>query len=177
MFRTVIAALALLLSAGAAQAEVVEKGAGHFRLKGVQQIAAPPARVYAALGDVGRWWNDQHTYSGKAANMTMPLTANACFCETMPNGGSVRHGVVALAWPDQGMVRVEAALGPLQDEGVTGALYFHLKAKDGGTELTMTYNVGGARDFIVAAAPGIDAVLTDQAARLKRYVETGKPTP
>lgn len=177
MSRIGIVAAALLLAGSSAHAEVVEKGASYFRLKSVQQVSAPPAKVYAALGEVGRWWSDQHTHSGKAANMTMPLTANACFCETLPNGGGVRHGVVALARPDQGMVRVEAALGPLQDEGVTGALYFQLKPKDGGTELTLTYNVGGARDFIVAAAPGIDAVLSEQAARLKRYVETGKPAP
>ncbi|MDZ4371911.1 MAG: ATPase [Phenylobacterium sp.] len=164
-----------MMGAAAAQAEVVETGPSHFRLRSTQPIAASPARVYEALGEVGRWWSDAHTYSGTAANMTMPLKANACFCETLPNGGSVRHGVVALAWPDQGMVRVEAALGPLQDEGVTAALYFHVKAKDGGSELVMTYNVGGARPAMVAAAPVIDGVLVEQATRLKRYLETGRP--
>lgn len=170
-----LAAAAFGLATGTARSEVTETGAGYFRLKSVQQIAAPPARVYGALGQIGQWWNDAHTYSGKAANMTMPLEANACFCEALPNGGSVRHGVVSLAWPDQGMVRVEAALGPLQDEGVSGALYFQFKAKDGGTELTMTYHVGGARPAIVSAAPVIDGVIVEQATRLKRYLETGKP--
>jgi uncharacterized protein YndB with AHSA1/START domain len=170
-----LAAAVLGLATGVARSEVIETGTGYFRLKSVQQIVAPPARVYEALGEIGRWWNDAHTYSGKAANMTMPLEANACFCEPLPNGGSVRHGVVALAWPDQGMVRVEAALGPLQDEGVTGALHYQVKARDGGTELTMTYHVGGARPAIVSAAPVIDGVLVEQATRLKRYLETGTP--
>lgn len=172
---SVLAASAVLAFAGAAHAEVVDKGPSHFRLKFTQQVAAPPAKVYLAIGEVGRWWDDAHTYSGKAANMTSPLTANACWCETMPNGGSVRHGVVALAWPDQGMIRMDAALGPLQDEGVAGALYYHLKAKDGGTELTVTYNVGGARDSVVSIAPAVDGVMGGAVARLKRYVETGKP--
>lgn len=169
-----IAGLCALLAAGAAQAEVVDKGAYGFRLKVVRQIAAPPAKVHAAIGEIGAWWSDAHTYSGKAANMTMPLTANACFCEALPAGGGVRHGVVELVIPGQ-LVRVRAALGPLQDEGVGADLAFNLKAKDGGTELTTTYNVGGARDFVVSFAPGVDGVITEAMNRLKSYVETGKP--
>lgn len=170
----ILAAVAALTLAGASHAAVVDKGAYGFRLKTVQQIAAPPAKVYKAIGEWGRWWSDAHTYSGKAANLTLPLSAGGCLCEALPGGGSVRHGVVELVIPNQ-TVRLDAAFGPLQDEGVSGAYTFTLKAKDGGTELTTTYNVGGARDFIVSAAPDIDAVLTEQAARLKAYVETGKP--
>ena len=109
-----LAALAAVF-ASAAHAEVVDKGPSHFRLKFTQQIAAPPDKVFKALGEIGQWWDGAHSYSGKASNMTMPLTANACFCEALPGGG-VRHGVVELAVPDK-QVRVEAALGPLQDEG------------------------------------------------------------
>lgn len=172
-----LAAAAALMLGGAARAEVVETNAQGFRLKSVRQIAAPPAKVFKAIGELGRWWDGEHTYSGKAENMTFPLQANGCWCETIPGGGSVRHGVVVLAWEAQGMIRADAALGPLQDEGVTGALLFQLKPKDGGTELTVTYNVGGARDFIAKAGPGVDAVLSGGWDRLKRYVETGKPTP
>lgn len=170
MRRLGLAVLGVLAAAGATRAEVVDKGPSHFRLKITQQVAAPPDRVYAALGEIGRWWDDAHTYSGKAANMTMPLTANACFCEALPGGGGVRHGVVEAVTPRQ-MVRVSAALGPLQDEGVAAALTFHLKPKDGGTELVTTYHVGGARDFVVSMAPGIDAVLTAATVRLKAYAD------
>src|SRR4029453_5968393 len=155
------AALAAAMVSGAAHAEVVDKGAYGFRLKTVQQIAAPPAKVYKAIGEIGRWWSDEHTYSGKASKMTMPLTANACLCEALPRGGGVRHGVVELVIPDR-QVRLEAALGPLQDEGVAGALFFDLKPKGDGTELVTTYNVGGARDFVVSFAPGVDQVLSEQ---------------
>lgn len=168
-------AAAILSIAGAARAEVVDEGPSHFRIKAVYQIAAPPQRVYQAVGEVGRWWDDAHTYSGKSANMTMPLAANACWCETTPDGGSVRHGVVVLAWPARGMIRLDAALGPLQDEGVSGAMLYQAKAKDGGTELTVTYNVGGARAVTLQAAAAVDGVLTGSWARLKRYAETGAP--
>ena len=171
----VLAATAALAFAGAARAEVVETGPQGFRIKSVHQIKAPPARVYQAIGEIGRWWDPAHTYSGKADNLSMPLQAGACWCETIPGGGSVRHGQVVLSWPQQGMIRVEAPLGPLQDEGVSAALFFHLKPKDGGTELTITYNVGGARDFALKAAPVVDQVLNGSWARLTRYVETGTP--
>lgn len=169
-----IAAAASLL-AGAAHAEIVEQGEGGFRLKQTVEIAAPPDKVYAALGEIGRWWDDAHTYSGKAANMSMALEPGACFCEALPKGG-VRHGVVALAWPDQRMVRIEAALGPLQDEGATGALSYQIKSKGAGSEIVQTYNVGGLRAASARTFSGpVEQVMTTQVQRLKRYVETGKP--
>jgi hypothetical protein len=171
----ILAAFAAFALAGFARAEVVETGPQGFRLKSVHQIKAPPAKVYQSIGELGRWWDPEHTYSGKSENLSMPLQAGGCWCESIPGGGSVRHGVVVLAWPQQGMIRAEAALGPLQDEGVNGALFFHMKPKDGGTELTITYNVGGARDFALKAAPVVDQVLNGSWARLKRYAETGAP--
>lgn len=170
-----IAAAASLL-AGAAHAEIVEQAEGGFRLKQTVEVAAPPDKVYAALGEIGRWWDDAHSYSGKAANMSMPLEPGACFCEALPKGGGVRHGVVVLVWPDQRMVRLDAALGPLQDEGATGALTFQVKPKGEGAELVETYNVGGLRPAAAKSFAGpVDGVMTTQLKRLKSYVETGKP--
>jgi len=170
-----MAAAAIASIAGAARAEVVESGTQGYRIRIVQQVAAPPAQVYRALGEIGRWWSDEHTYSGKAANMTLALEPNGCFCEALPAGGGVRHGVVELVIPEK-TVLLDAALGPLQDEGVSGALTFAFAPKAGGTELTVTYNIGGARDFIVKpSAPLVDRVVGEQVARLKRYAETGKP--
>lgn len=173
--RGMILAAVIAALAGAARAEVVEISAAGFRLKSVNQVAAPPEKVLTAIGEIGRWWNGAHSYSGDASNLSMPLQAGACFCEKVPGGGSVQHGLVAAVMPQRGQVRVLAALGPLQDEGVTAALTFQFKAKDGGTELVTTYNVGGAREAMIRSASGIDFVLTEAASRLKRYVESGKP--
>ena len=169
-----LALCAALAFGGVARAEVVEAGSQGFRLKTVQQIAVPRARVYAALGEIGRWWSDAHTYSGKAANMSAPLTVGACFCEALPNGGGVQHGVVVAVMPER-MVRFNAALGPLQDAGVSAALTYVLKATPEGTELTVTYNVGGAGPEALALTKAVDGVITEQASRLKRYAETGQP--
>jgi hypothetical protein len=168
------AVIAALLLGGAAHAEVVDTGPQGFRLKSVLQVKAPPARVYQAIGEIGRWWDGAHTYSGRAENLSLSLTAGGCWCEAIPGGG-VRHGEVLLALPEQGMIRIDAPLGPLQDEGVSTALFFHMVPKDGGTELTVTYNVGGVRDFALKAAPAVDGVLSGNWARLRRYVETGRP--
>jgi len=164
-----------LLVAAPAQAEVKETWAAGFRLENRAVIAATPDKVWAALGQVGKWWDSAHTYSGDAANMTMPLQAGACFCEALPKGGGVKHGEVVMVM-DGKVLRVSAPLGPLQGEGVSAALTFTLKATaDGGTEVVETFNVGGARPEIVGYAAGIDAVVGGQLKRLKGYVETGKP--
>ena len=53
----ILAVIAALALGSAARAEVVESGAQGFRLKAVRQIAAPPAKVWQALGQVGAWWD------------------------------------------------------------------------------------------------------------------------
>jgi hypothetical protein len=70
------------------------------------------------------------------------------------------------------------ALGPLQFTGAAGHLGIALKpaAGGGGTEVVMTYDVGGYAKGGLAetyAAP-VDQVLGEQLARLKKAVESGK---
>ncbi|ATQ44449.1 SRPBCC family protein [Caulobacter mirabilis] len=169
----VLSAFALALAAPA-QAEVKSAEGAVVRIENRVTVAAPPDKVYAALGEIGKWWNGQHSYTGDAANMTVALEPGACFCERFPKGGGVKHGEVVLAWPGQ-MLRIDAALGPLQDEGAAGALTFSLKKTEAGTEVVQTYNVGGLRPEMVKNAPLFDMVVGEQLKRFKAYVETGKP--
>jgi uncharacterized protein YndB with AHSA1/START domain len=174
----IAAAVALLGLAAPAHAEVKQSWAAGFRLENRATVAASPDKVWAALGQVGKWWNGAHSYSGDGANMTMPLTPGGCFCEALPKlgpGAGVKHGEVVMVMPGQ-TLRIDAPLGPLQGEGVSAALTFTLKATaGGGTEVVETFNVGGARPEIVGYAAGIDGVVGEQLQRLKAYVETGKP--
>jgi len=174
------AAIALLSVAAPAHAEIKQTWAAGFQLENRAVIAASPDKVWAALGQIGEWWNAEHSYSGDGANMTMPLTPGGCFCEALPGrgaGGGVKHGEVVMVMPGE-VLRIDAPLGPLQGEGVAAALTFTLKATaNGGTEVVETFNVGGARPEIVGYAAGIDGVVGEQLGRLKRYVETGKPAP
>lgn len=171
--RTMIAAAALL-AASPAGAEVVERSDGGFRTRHVVQVAAPPERVYEAIGEIGRWWDPAHTYSGKAENLTLELRPGGCFCEKVGAGG-VQHGVVVMALPDQ-VLRLDAPLGPLQEEGVSAAFTLTVKPAPGGSEVVQTLHVGGARPKMAAAMSGpVDQVLGAALARLERYAETGKP--
>ena len=70
------------------------------------------------------------------------------------------------------------ALGPLQESGVSGSLTFDLAERVGGTDLTMTYSVGGYRPGgFETLAPLVDSVLAVQVKRFKAYVEKGLPAP
>jgi uncharacterized protein YndB with AHSA1/START domain len=165
-----VALMMALALAGPAHAEVKSATDSGFRLENRITVAATPERAWVALGEIGRWWNSAHTYSGDALNMTMPLKVGGCFCEALPGGG-VEHGRVIMVWPEQKMVRLQSALGPLQDEGVEAVLTFQVKPAPGGAEIVQTYNVGGARPEMVKAAPLIDQVVGEQLGRLKTYLE------
>jgi hypothetical protein len=167
--RAMVLAAVLALSAGVSRAEVVAQGQAGFTTRNAVEVAASAEKAFAALGEVGRWWNPTHSYSGKAENLSLELKPGACFCEALPGGG-VRHAVVALAMPPS-TLRLDGALGPLQAEGVSGALTFEIKPKGAGVEVVQTYKVGGAAGY----AAVVDQVLAEQLRRFERYLETGRP--
>ena len=84
-------AILVLAVAGTASAEVKSVTANGFEVATTGTIAAPADRVYAALGEVGHWWDPSHTFSRDAANLSMELRAGGCFCERLKDGGSVQH--------------------------------------------------------------------------------------
>ena len=169
-----IAALAAFAVASAARAEVVDAQSNGFEVRQALHIAAPPARVYAALAQIGHWWNGAHSFSGDAAHLSLDPTVGGCLCEVWP-GGSAMHLRVVLAEPPKTM-RLEGALGPLQALGVTGHLTWKLTPAGDGADLVQTYDVGGhATGGLNGLAAPVDRVLGEQAARLKRWVETGSP--
>lgn len=169
-----LAAVTMSLVAGAARAEVTDRSPAGFEVTEKVGILAPRAKVWAALMTPAAWWNSQHSWSGDARNLTLDL-ANGCFCEKLA-GGFVRH--MTLTYVDQGaQLRMFGGLGPLQFTGAAGHMGIALKDSPGGTDLTLTYDVGGYAKGGLAehwAAP-VDTVLAEQVARLKRYVETGRP--
>lgn len=169
-----IAAATLALTATAAQAEVLDAQANGFQVKRTAVLDAPADKVYAALAQPSQWWNKDHTWSGSSANLSLAPMAGGCFCEKLPNGGSVMHMTVVYAQPGQGL-RLLGGLGPLQMSGATGHLGWTLSEKDGKTTLTQTYDVGGyMKGGLDKIAPAVDQVLSEQFDRLKAYVETGK---
>ncbi len=133
--------------------------------------------VYSGLTQsVGDWWDPAHTFSHEAHNLTMDAKPGGCFCERLPDGGGVQHMTVVYASPGK-LLRLSGAMGPLQEAGLAGTLTWTLSPSADGTTVEMTYSVGGFRaGGLRDLAPAVDGVLRGQLARLKAFVETGRPT-
>ncbi|WP_201313284.1 SRPBCC domain-containing protein [Dyella sp. EPa41] len=166
-------AVASLVPALGGHAEVKDSGADHLLIVNTRTIHASPDKVYAALTDIGHWWDSEHTYSGDAANLSMQPSAGGCFCERW-GAQSVAHGRVIWANPGH-LLRLESALGPLQGMAVQGVMTFALKPAGDGTTLQFEYRVNGSGSSALdQLAPNVDGVLMAQLGRLQQFVETGK---
>jgi uncharacterized protein YndB with AHSA1/START domain len=170
-----IAAFILALgSAGLARAEVRETREGAFVIETTMMADAAPASVYRDLIRVALWWHPEHTWSGSTRNLKLDARAGGCFCEKLPGGGSVQHGRVVFAQPGK-QLRLEAALGPLQEMAVAGVLTFVLAPDGPGTRITMTYRVAGQLTMDSAKlAPLVDQVMGIQLGRLRDFA-SGRP--
>jgi len=173
-----LVAVTALAMASHALADVADSSPNGFTVKITIQIQAPPAEVYRKLvANVGEWWNPQHTFSGNSRNLSIDGKAQGCFCEKLPNQGSVRHMEVVNASPGARLV-LSGALGPMQTQAVVGTMTFQLAAVDSGTKLDVTYAVGGYMPGGLAnLAKVVDGVLTEQVTRLKNFAEKGNPDP
>jgi uncharacterized protein YndB with AHSA1/START domain len=176
MMRAATLAAAVCVCAAPAWGEVVDAQPGGFTVRQSVLITASPARVWAALGRVGAWWDSAHTYSGDARNLTLQLRPGGAWMERLPGGG-VLHMTVVNAQPGK-LARFEGALGPLQGLGVAGQLTINLRASGEATAVTQVYDVGGhAPGGLAALAAPVDAVLAAQLARLKSFVEIAASAP
>lgn len=165
----------ILFSAGLtpAAAAVKEGADDRITIESVVMAERPPSAVFELLVKPQRWWDGSHTYSGAATNLRLDARAGGCFCEKLGRG-SIEHGRVIHVDPGK-LLRLDAALGPLQEMAVTGVLTFKLEPDAGGTRITMTYRVAGALSMPGdKLAPVIDQVLTGQLTRLAAAAATAK---
>jgi uncharacterized protein YndB with AHSA1/START domain len=163
------------LIAGPAQGTVSDVASNGFTLKIDAHIAASPDKVYAALIEPARWWSSDHTFSGDAKNLHLEAKAGGCWCETLPNGGSVTHLTVVYVNPGR-TLRLRGALGPFQGLAVAGALTWKIEPAADGTNLSVTYALGGYNhDGFAELAQAGDGVLTTQVGRLKKLIESRSP--
>ncbi|HKU13910.1 MAG TPA: SRPBCC family protein [Steroidobacteraceae bacterium] len=166
-----------LAGAAPAHAEIVNAGPGGFNLRHTAEVPNAAPVVWAALTDVGKWWDPEHTYSGDARNLTLEPTVRGCFCEKLSLYAGIEHATVIYAQPAK-TLRLSGALGPLQEFGVSGVMTWSIEPAGGGSRITLTYSVGGFADRPLADwAPLVDEVLGGQLKRLARYVSQGNPEP
>ena len=167
----IVAVLLLPLSAFATLSGVTPSA---FVVTHKADLEVAPEPVYQAFGQVQRWWNPEHTYSGNAANLRVRLDAGACFCETWDKG-SAEHARVIYVLRDRA-VRMQGAFGPLQEMALNAVLELKVAPRTGGSTFTMTYRVrGSAEAALDKLAPIVDRVMVEQAQRLVAYVESSAP--
>ena len=170
-----LALAAAFVFAASASAEVIDVADNGFTVSNSVTVSVPPAKAYAAMVDIGKWWESSHTFSGDAANLSIDAKPQGCFCERLPGQGGVRHLTVIHVSPGK-LIRFEGGLGPLQTMAVAGSMSWKFEPADKGTKVEIRYlvggyNPGGFKDL----AAGVDSVLHSQIERYKRFVETGKP--
>jgi uncharacterized protein YndB with AHSA1/START domain len=171
-----LSAFSLTVCGPAGRAEVPDVAANGFTVQIDTHIAAPPDKVYAALIEPAAWWGADHTFSRDAKNLHLQAKAGGCWCERLPNGGSVLHLTVVYVDPGKAL-RLRGALGPFQGLGGDGALTWKLKPAAGeGTDVSTTYAFSGYnKDGFASLSKAADGVLTEQMGRLKKLIETRSP--
>lgn len=159
-----------------ARAEIVSAGSNGFNLRHIADAPSVGAPVvWAALADIGKWWDPDHTYSGDSRNLTLEPFVRGCFCEKLSLYAGIEHASVIYAQPAK-TLRLSGALGPLQEFGVSGVMTWQIEPAGGGSRITLTYNVGGFADRPLADwAPIVDEVLGGQLRRLTRFITQGNP--
>jgi uncharacterized protein YndB with AHSA1/START domain len=124
-------------------------------------IPATPQVAWGALVHPERYWPDAHTWSGKAAHMSLVPEAGGCFCERW-DGGSAEHGRVIMALPGK-LLRLRGSLGPFQEMAVAGVLTVTLEPVESGTEAVVTYRMSGDDSHRLAdMASVVDPVIGEQ---------------
>jgi len=172
-----ILAVLVLASSVPARAAVIEVSDSGFTVREIAHVSVPASKVYAELLHPEHWWSPDHTFSQNAANLSLDARAGGCFCERLPGGGSVQHLTVVAVRPGHGLT-LRGALGPFQSQGVDGALSWQLTEQGGGTDVTLTYNMGGHLTLpggFMDWSSRADAMLGAQLARLGRLVQNGSP--
>ena len=169
-----VAASVAVLIVHSAHAEVRVATPGALVVEHRFQISTAPEAAWAALVHPERYWPNDHTWSGSAANLSLVPEAGGCYCERWA-GGSAQHGVVAMALPGK-RLRIRGALGPFQEMPVTGVLTVNLAARDGGTEAVVTYSLAGDDAAKLGdMASVVDGVVRQQFAGFAALASTPAP--
>jgi Polyketide cyclase / dehydrase and lipid transport len=168
-----IAAISLALAFGSssAWAETTSVAANGFEVQQSIHVAASAEKAFASLITPAQWWGSNHTFSHDAANLTLDARAGGCWCESLAAGGSVEHMHVLYVQPGK-ILRMRGALGPFQSLAAEGVMTIVLKSAGNGTDITLTYVMGGfSKDGFEAGAKAADAVLAEQMQHLKKVID------
>ena len=86
--------------AAPASAEVVSRTADGFALRFQSGMETTPEDMIATVGELPKWWDKAHTYTGDNANLSLDFEPGGCWCETMADGARFQHARVVSITPD-----------------------------------------------------------------------------
>jgi hypothetical protein len=165
-----------LLAATPTSAAVLSAGDNGFEVQQTVNLVVPQSEAYNSFGQVGQYWNSEHTYSGDARRMSLQLRPGGCFCEPLDNGGGIEHMRVTFVQPGE-RILMTGSLGPLLYQATTGVMDIKFERIAGGSKITMNYRVAGfAKGGAAELAQLVDQVLADQMKRYRVYAASA-PKP
>lgn len=157
-----------------AAATIVGADSHGFEVRSSIDLSVPPAQALAAFGQIGSWWSKDQTNSGNAARLSLDLRPGGCLCERLDGGGGVEQMRVAYYQPGERIV-LTGGLGALLFEATTGVMDVRAVKTKTGSTLTINYRAAGfARGNGTEMALATDALLREQAGRLKAYSSKAK---
>ena len=153
-----------------ATAEVLDAAAHGFTLQREVTVHGTRSAAWiAAVENIDKWWNPEHTISGQASLLSIDARPLGCFCEA--TGDGVVHLVVTTVSRDVNL-RMTGGLGPLGLMGVNGNMTWEFFDVDNGTKIRFSYAVGGySPEGLDSIAPAVDFVLGEALERLKNYID------
>lgn len=155
-----------------AQAEVLSVAKHGFIIENSITTDASQQEAWRALIDhPDKWWPADHTWWGKAENLSIDEQAGGCFCEVAGNN-SAEH--MRISFVDQyNLLRMTGGLGPLQGMGMHGALDWSFSVtEEGKTQINLKYTVAGINPGgYDTLAPIVDKVQAQQLGGLGEFLK------
>jgi hypothetical protein len=166
--------LLLLLLPTASFAQVISSDNHGFQLKIESIVNVNQQQAYQQFINVGQWWNADHTWFGKAENLTIDAKVNGCFCE-IDGDKQAQHMMVSFVNPNN-EIKMVGGLGPLQMMGVNGGMSWKFEKIDTThTKIVFHYQVSGyINGGLTKLAPVVDQVQRLQLNRLTSLLNNGK---
>ena len=165
-------ATAALAVAAPASAEVVSRTADGFVLRFQSGMDTTPEDMIGTVGELPKWWDGAHTYTGDNDNLSLDFTPGGCWCETLADGTQFHHAEVVSITDDT--VVFNAPLGPLNGKATKAEMTFHI----GGEGETAGWLV--SIDFVVegpglgAMADGVNGVMEQAFGRFVHHLHYGE---
>mgnify|MGYP000011001876 CR=1 FL=1 len=155
-------------------AQVIGSDNHGFQIKIERQVKVNQKTAYQQFLRVDQWWHPDHTWFGKAENLTITPTVGGCFCE-QDNDKQANHMTVSYVDPNN-EIKMLGGLGPLQMMGVNGGMSWKFEAIDeNNTKITFHYQVSGyVSGGMTKLAPIVDKVQRIQVTRLTNLLNTGQ---